>query len=149
MISYLAEVKEELKRVDHLLYVTLKYTRTADVLRNIIERVINAFEIGIGALLESKKAKKKIEIPSQPLKRCELAKELFPEDKELLSFIDFYLMLRRILKAPYQKREEYRRHLTMISEIAPQQFVEVSIDTIHEYYTKTKEWLAYLEGKLI
>ena len=31
---------EELKRVDHLVYVSLKYTRTVDVIRSIIDRLI-------------------------------------------------------------------------------------------------------------
>ena len=43
MKEALDNAKEELKRVDHLFYVSLKYTRTADMMRHLIERLINAF----------------------------------------------------------------------------------------------------------
>ena len=33
--------KQELKRADHLLYVTLKYTRTVDVIKNTIKISVN------------------------------------------------------------------------------------------------------------
>ena len=38
---------DELKRADHMIYVTLKYTRTADVIQNIIKRLTNAYEFSI------------------------------------------------------------------------------------------------------
>ena len=46
------EAKEELKRADHLLYVTLKYTRTADVIKNTIHRLLNAIDYAIIFSLE-------------------------------------------------------------------------------------------------
>ena len=32
--EYLIEAREELNRIEHIIYVSLKYTRTTDVLRN-------------------------------------------------------------------------------------------------------------------
>jgi hypothetical protein len=149
MKDYLDDVKNEVKRVDHLIYVSLKYTRTVDVIRSVIERIINSLEIGIEGLLEKvKKRRQKFDIPDQPLLRCTLIKETFPDDKKLLKFVDFYLMLRRILKAPHTNREEYRRHVTMTSELSAGNFVEVNIDILHDYYDKTKKWVEYLEDKL-
>ena len=40
MTENLENAKEELKRIDHLIYVTLKYTRTVDVLLSVVERMI-------------------------------------------------------------------------------------------------------------
>ena len=59
-LESLDNAKEELKRVDHLIYVSLKYTRTVDVIKSIIERMINAFDFSIRAGLEYAKGKKKI-----------------------------------------------------------------------------------------
>ena len=44
------DADEELKRADHMIYVTLKYTRTADVIHNILKRLINAFDVSIGKI---------------------------------------------------------------------------------------------------
>ena len=52
MKESLQDAKEELKRIDHLIYVTLKYTRTVDVFLSIIERMINSYEFIIDVLLK-------------------------------------------------------------------------------------------------
>ena len=70
------------------------------------------------------------------------------EDKKLGKFIDFYLLLRDISRAKYTKREEYRRHVTMISEIETGNFFEVSIDRLYEYHDTMKEFVEYLEKEL-
>ena len=59
---------EELKRADHLIYVSLKYTRTTDVIRSTIKRLISAYNYAILDLLEYSKNKnliKKIPIPNE------------------------------------------------------------------------------------
>ncbi len=100
MKDYLDNVKNELKRVDHLLYVSLKYTRTVDVIRSVINRLINAFDFGIdGLLAKVKKRRKTLELPEQPRKKCELVKELYADNEKILDFIDFYLELSNIYQA--------------------------------------------------
>ena len=54
------DAKSELKRVDHLIYVSLKYTRTVDVFKSIIERLINSYGFLIEGILASLKDRKKI-----------------------------------------------------------------------------------------
>ena len=149
MKDYLDKVKNELKRVDHLLYVSLKYTRTVDVIRSVISRLMNAFDFGIDALLvKVQKRRKTLEIPEQPRKKCGLAKEVYADNEEVLKFIDFYLELRNIYQAKYTKREEYRRYVTLIAELEPGKVVEVGIDKLYEYEKKAKEFIEYLEKVL-
>ena len=50
MREKLEEAFEELKRVDHLIYVSLKYTRTTDVLKNVIDRMITTAECMMNAI---------------------------------------------------------------------------------------------------
>lgn len=149
MKDYLESIdnsKNELKRVDHLIFVSLKYTRTVDVIRSIIERMLNSYEFITNALLEKKRArKKKLQIPPQIMLRCELANKEY-NDEKIKENLDFYLELRDILKAKYTRREEYRRYVTMISELSPGNAVEIDIDKINEFYQKIKEFLEYVEG---
>lgn len=147
MKDYLNDVKSEVKRIDHLIYVSLKYTRTVDVIRSVIERMINVFDIAVEAMFEKVNRKKKIEIPSQPVLRIALIKELYPSAK-LDDFMDFYSTLRELSKAKYSRREEFRRHVTMLAEISSG-FMEVDIDTLNVYYEKIKNFLAYLEKVLL
>lgn len=144
MNEYLDNAKEELKRADHLIFVSLKYTRTVDVLKSIVERLINAFDNGVVALLEYLKQKKKVKLyPRATLMRCDLIKEKIKDDK-LNDYIDFYLLLRKINKAQFTKRYEYRRHVTMIADIEGT-FFEINMDNLKEYYKKTQDFVEYIE----
>ena len=149
MNELINEAKSELKRVEHLFFVSLKYTRTADVIRNLVERLINSLGFGFDAFLEHAKKNKVIEkIPKAPRAKSQLLKEIYPDDEHLISFIEFYILLRDIKAAPYTKREEYRRHVTMTSEIAPGKFIDVDIDLLSEYLKKLHLFIEYIKEKI-
>lgn len=146
MTEFLDDAKEELKRVDHLIFVSLKYTRTVDVLKSIIDRLISSFDFVIQDLLEKPKNKKKTTLPVSPKLRCELLKKLY-KDEKIHDYIDFYLLLRRLTRAEYTRRNEYRRHVTMTAIFQSGEIIEVTMDTMQDYYKKAKEFLEYIEKK--
>ena len=138
---------QELKRVEHLFWVSLKYTRTVDVIKNVIERLINCIGFGLEALLKYAKEKKLItSIPTNAGLRCDLLKKTFADNLELIEYINFYLRLRKLSRAEYTKREEFRRHVTMIAVIDKGEVVNVDIDTLKEYYEKIKDFVAFVKG---
>jgi len=140
MEEALTDATEEMKRVDHLFYVSLKYTRTVDMMRNLIERLISTYDFLILSLLKYAKEKKKIkDIPATPASKCELIGETF-EDLDIKQYIDKYLLFRKLMRTPYTKREEYRRHVTMISKTEEKQ-IETSIDSLKEDYDQTLDFL--------
>lgn len=142
-------IKEELKRADHLIYVSLKYTRTVDVIRSIIDRLMNAFDHGIEALLKHAKeegmAGMTEEIPSAPGKRINLVKEMFRDVEGMEEFMDFYALLRKISRTEFTRAREFRRHVTMTVELEGEK-MEINIDLMHEYYEKTKAFLNLVES---
>jgi len=144
MREALEDAKEELKRVEHLFYVSLKYTRTVDMMRKLIERLISTFDYGMLSLLKCAQAKKKIkEIPSTPISKGELVKKIYNEPK-IKEYIDMYLLLRKLMRMPYTKREEYRRHVTMTSQVGDEQ-VETHIDSLKEDYDKAIDFLSIVQ----
>lgn len=144
MITSLADANEELKRVDHQIFVSLKYTRTVDVLLNIISRMIDAYDFMMEALLKYALQKNMIaEIPGSPQEKGTLVKSIFQEEL-VQNNINLYFLLRKIHKSNYQKENEYRRHVTLITFINGKQEV-VNIDNITEYYSFQKEFFHYVE----
>lgn len=137
---------EELKRVDHLIFVSLKYTRTVDVIKNTINRIIACYDFGMDALILYAKEKKMVdEIPAIPVLKLELLKKTFKDNKELLDYLKFYLELRKIIKAEYSKREEYRRHVTMTAHLRDKRTIDVNIDILREFYEKTKSFVTLIK----
>ena len=140
------EAVQELKRVDHLFWVSLKYTRTVDVIKHVIERQISCMSFGLEAILKYAKEKKIItNIPSNAGLRCDLLKSTFPQNQELLDYITFYTLLRKLSKAEFKRREEFRRHVTMIAMIDKGEVMEVDIDKLKEYYDYTKKFVHFVK----
>ncbi len=149
MDEFLEEATEELKRVDHLIYVSLKYTRTVDVFKSILDRLIACFDITMNGLLQKAKAKGKVaSIPVSPMLRAESLKKLHAKREEFLGFIDFYIFLRKLNHADYTKKNEYRRHVTMTAIFPSGENVEVTMDTIHGYYDRAREFVKYVGENL-
>lgn len=146
MKEALDNARQELKRVDHLFWVSLKYTRTVDVIRNTVQRLINVFDFGLDAVLKQAKENKLVkEIPKNPGLKCDLLKKTFPENEELLSYVALYVKLRKILNAKkYTQKEEYRRHVTM-TVIVNGEIINVDIDLLKEYYEKAKQFVHFVK----
>jgi hypothetical protein len=138
---------DELKRADHLFYVSLKYTRTVDMIKHVIDRLISTNEAAIETMLFHAKGKKLIqEVPTNSAVRAELLKKVYPNDmycQEALSMVALFLKLRR---AKYAAREEFRRHVTMIATLDSKEIVEIKIDNLGEYYKKTKDFVDYIHN---
>jgi len=144
MHEYVHDALEELKRADHLIFVSLKYTRTADILKHTIERLIAAFDFAFDGLLDELMEKKEIsELPKAPLKKASMIKLKYSSDPEIAGVIDFYLLLRKLNRAKFERSNEYRRHVTMTAllEDGPS---DVTIDVINEYYKTTFNFINHL-----
>lgn len=146
MKESLYKAKEELKRADHLVFVSLKYTRTVDIIKSIIERLLNAYDFSIEVLMRYAKENKEItEISAAPLVRAEQIKKLHPEDEKTKTYMDLYMLLRKISKANFIRLREHRRHVTMIASL-DEKDVEIDIDIISEYFHKTNEFVEHIES---
>ena len=133
--------REELKRIDHLIHVTLKYTRTVDVIRSIIEKFLLALDKGIGHHYDLRYDAGKIKsIPTAPLMRLRQLEESYPKDPMVKDLFDFYMGLRQTYNAEYKAKEEYRKNVALVTKEK-----EVNIPMLREYQEKTKAFIEYLE----
>lgn len=130
MNEYLLEAKEELKRLEHIIYVSLKYTRTVDVITNALNRMISTYDFIVEAFLEKALDEKKLDsMPKSPALKAKKLAELYPDDPLIQKNLTIYFSLRNILKSPHQKRQEFRRHVTLVVALEDST-VEIEIDTL-------------------
>ncbi|MBW2964846.1 hypothetical protein KY363_05295 [Candidatus Woesearchaeota archaeon] len=145
MNENLDNAQEEIKRADHLIFVSLKYTRTCDVLKHIIDRLINCIDFTFTGLLEHLKEEGKIEtVPTAPIPKANNIRTLFPDDEFLPEFADFFIRLRKISKADFSRASEFRRHVTM-TVVVEEEIIKVDIDNITEWFKRTKEFFAHVQ----
>lgn len=149
MKEALYDAAEELKRVDHLVYVSLKYTRTVDVIINILNRMVDAYAFMIDALIKKAQEEgKPFEEPASAIERAELVQKLYEEDMNVVDNLELYLLLRKLLRAKNIEREnEYRRHVTMRTIIDGREEI-VNIDIITNYFIYQREFIDHLHTLL-
>lgn len=143
MIEALENAKEELKRIDHLIYVTLKYTRTVDVLLSVIERMVNSYEFLIEALV--KKASENdssVNELDNPIAKANFVLKTYTSST-INKTIKKYLLFRKLRRAKYSAKSEFRRHVTMIATVDDKE-IKVDIDNITEDFHALRKVLEYV-----
>ncbi len=136
-----ANALDELKKVDHLVFVTLKYTRTVDIIRSAIDRMIITLNVQILETLEKLKEAGKVPVvPPAPVMRTQILEKLYPKDKELKDIIDFYYKLKKMYIGEYKKKEEFRKNVALVTKDD-----EVNIEALKDYVSRMKKYINYLQ----
>jgi hypothetical protein len=144
MLESLENAKEELKRIDHLIYVTLKYTRTVDVLASVVERIVNCYEFMINTLIKKAVIDGSLtEEPDNPITKAHEIMKLYPS-KTIKANVEKYLMFRKLRRAVHEKTSEFRRHVTLTAEVDGKE-IKIHIDNITEDYHDIKKFMELVE----
>ena len=99
---------------DHLLYSSLKYTKTTDVILNLLFRWRSLIDEGIERILEKAKKMKKIKsIPTAPKLRIEKVIEMSKGKENVLKTIDLYKFLRQTEAAEKIRENEFRKNVAL------------------------------------
>lgn len=136
--------EDELKRAEHLVFVSLKYTRTRDVMKNAIKRMIAAFELSFDELLKYSLKNRCIkEIPSTIQEKVAVVKALLGNKGK--KYFVLYNMLKKIEKAKCTGIEEFRKNVTLIAETPKK--VMVKTKDLEEFLAATKEFVAIIKSE--
>jgi len=134
------KIEKEKKAAQHLLYVSMKYTKTCDVMLNLMHRWQMMIDEIMMSLLKKAKSKKKIkEIPIAPIQKVNILLKLFPKEKILKDSLDLYLFFRKIKTCTLSKEHEFRKNVAL--RVMTPQGKETLIDL-----EKLKEWENLLEN---
>lgn len=133
--------REELKRIDHLIFVTLKYTRTVDIIRTIIGKFILTLDHQTEKYYEIQFEKGKVkEIPRVPLMRMKKLESIHAKDPKVKDMIDFYVELKSIYNAEFKAKEEYRKNVTLVTKGK-----EINIAMLKDYVNTIKDYVNYMD----
>jgi len=135
------EIIQEKISADHLLYVSLKYTKTCDVMINLLFRWCRMIEISIEKILKQAKKKKKISsIPGSPVEKLEKIKGLFKKDKDFLKTIEMYEMFRKVDELKKERIGEFRKNVTLRLWYKGKE-INVNLDMLKEYAANLEKFI--------
>ncbi len=142
------EIIKEKISADHLLYVSLKYTKTCDVVMNLLLRWRKMIETCINKILKRAKKKKKISsIPLNPVGKIEAVTKLFKKDKEFLEVIEMYKMFKKIEDLRQERIGEFRKNVTLRIFYKGEEIninlekLKIYADLLEKFISTTKQFL--------
>ena len=139
------EIIQEKISADHLLYVSLKYTKTGDVIINLILRWKSLINRCFDALLNEAKKRKKIKVvPSIPKQRIETLKELFKSNADVIKVVELYEFFNKIQALEKNVEHEYRKHLTL-NVFYNGQWVAIDMEKLKEYSALLENFISFVK----
>ncbi|MEM4230372.1 MAG: hypothetical protein QXF25_00640 [Candidatus Pacearchaeota archaeon] len=135
---------QEKTSADHLLYVSLKYTKTTDVILNLLFRWRNLIEEGILKILEKAKKDKKIKsIPSVPKLRIDKIFELEKENEVIKKTLELYDFLKKAETAEKIRENEFRKNVAL-KVIYRGNWEIINLDKLKEFNTIIENFVKYV-----
>jgi len=142
------DIIQEKISADHLLYVSLKYTKTCDVIINLLIRWRKMIDTSINEILKHAKKKKKIKtVPTNPVGKIETVRELFKKDKNFLEVVDMYEMFRKIEELRKERSGEFRKNVTLKVFYRGEEIsinlekLKIYADNLEKFISTTKQFL--------
>jgi hypothetical protein len=136
--------REELKRAEHLVLISLKYNRTCAVMKNGLIRLITSYESAIWEYLEFLRAAKKLdEVPGAMKDKVEMIKDLL--GGAVTKYIRAYNKLVKLNKAQYCGLNEFRKGLMM--RTLDKKPIELDIKGLEEQLRYAQEFVGLIEVK--
>jgi hypothetical protein len=135
-------IKEKIS-ADHLLYVSMKYTKTCDVMINLLERWKIMMDYSFDGLLESAKKKKMIKkIPTAPKLKVDAIKEVFADEPAVMDAVEEYQMFKLVRILKHTKEGEFRKGVCLRITYRGKE-VAVNLDKLKEYAEILERFINY------
>lgn len=137
------EIIKEKTSADHLMYVSLKYTKTCDVILNLLARWKSLIEISFDAILEKKVEAGKIpNMPATPIQRIEFMKKYFAKDEAIQKVVPLYIFFKRVPDLKKVRSGEFRKNVNLKVTVTPTRNIDVNMEKLGEYYDVVEAFMA-------
>ncbi|MFH0808388.1 MAG: hypothetical protein V1888_02120 [archaeon] len=135
------EIIKEKTSADHLMYVSLKYTKTCDVILNLLARWKSLIEISFDAVLEKRCEDGKIPaMPATPIQRIEFMKKYFAKDDAIQKIIPVYIFFKRVPDMKKIRSGEFRKNVNLRIIVTPTKNVDINMEKLGEYYDTVEKF---------
>jgi hypothetical protein len=144
----ISEIIKEKTSADHLLYVSLKYTKTCDVILNLLARWKSMMEMSFDAIIEKAVKEKKIpKTPDSPKQRIEYLKMYFKKSAPVQEAVPLYIFFKRVPELPKTREGEFRKNVNL-KIIEPGKITQIDMDKLREYSEVLERFISEIKHLL-
>jgi len=137
-------IKEKIS-ADHLLYVSLKYTKTCDVIINLLIRWRNMIDSALDLLIDkAKKQKKWKPVADAPRAKLVQLKKIYADEPVVAQTLEVYELFRDIEGLEKVRESEFRKGVNLRVTYKGQ-IININLDKLKEYSTLLEKFISYLK----
>ena len=139
------EIIKEKISADHLLYVSLKYTKTCDVIINLLSRWKNMIDKCMDRLVErAKKEKKWKPIPNAPRAKLVQLKKIYENSKEISDTLQLYEIFRDLDTLEKIRENEFRKGVNL-KVLYKGQTININLVQLKEYADTLERFISSIK----
>ena len=133
MEDRIEEIIKEKTSADHLLYVSLKYTKTCDVILNLLARWKSLVELSFDSILQAGINEGRVpHAPTNPKQRIEFVKKYYSTNKNVQEVVPLYIFFKRVPDLTKTREGEFRKNVNL-KVIEPSRTTEINLEKLSEY----------------
>ena len=127
-------LQRDLNTLEHMIYVSCKFTRTTEMLRKVMEQMVSTYENFFGIAYQvllneqslSEDVSDKIHILTQIL-----------VERGVVTDLSEYFLLKRLLMSEFECMGEYRRNLSLVAFIDGEEYL-INVPKLLDFYENIK-----------
>jgi hypothetical protein len=137
-------IKEKIS-ADHLYYVSLKYTKTCDVIINLLLRWKIMIDLGLEKLIDGAKKKKKWKpVPDAPRAKLIQLKKIYSTDSLIMEVLKMYELFRDIEKLDKVRENEFRKGVNLkVNQKG--EIIDINLEKLGEYSEILERFISSLK----
>lgn len=129
----ITEILKEKTSADHLLYVSMKYTKTCDVILNLIARWKSMMEMTFDIMIQRGFDEGNIkQLPISPKQKIEFMRLYFKKYKAIQDTIPVYIFFKRIPDLQKKREGEFRKNVNL-KIIEENKITDINLEKLKEY----------------
>lgn len=134
-IQHLIELKRQLNSIEHMIYVSCKFTRTTEMLRKVMETIVYGYEQFFSVAYSTFIGDEELGVTNISHKIQLLSESL--ASRGISVDLSDYFLLKRLLMSDFDKIGEYRKNLCMVSYIDGEEYI-INMSKLLDFYSSLK-----------
>ncbi len=140
VIENIVDLKRNLNSIEHMIYVSCKFTRTTEMILKVMETIVSvyeqffavAYDLYVGESVQGN-VQHKIQVLSEAMANRGISVDLSD-----------YFLLKRILISDYDSVGMYRKNLSLISYIDGEEYI-INLNKLLDFYENLKSAISALK----
>lgn len=129
----ITEILKEKTSADHLMYVSMKYTKTCDVILNLVARWKSMIEMCFDVMIQKMFDEGVIkQMPDSPKQKIEFVRTYLKKHKAIQETVPVYIFFKRIPDLTKTREGEFRKNVCL-KVVEPGKITEINLEKLKEY----------------